>query len=97
MTRVEPITPEHWGEPVTRRVLGIVPDEAVRRHPSDLWRVGAAAVLVAVTGVMALHVSAFEEAGYELMASIPDSCAAFCGCCTWPARPAYSSAWSSRC
>ena len=73
MTSVEPITPEYWGEPVTRRVLGIVPDEAVRRHPSDLWRVGAAAVLVAVTGVMALHVSAFEEAGYELMASIPHS------------------------
>ena len=39
---------ETWFQPVTRRVFGIVPEMAVRRHPSELWRIAAAALLVAL-------------------------------------------------
>jgi uncharacterized membrane protein YbhN (UPF0104 family) len=60
-----------WSVPVTRRIFGIVPDAAVRRHPSDLVRVGVAAILVAITAVLALHLTEFEKAGYELVAAIP--------------------------
>lgn len=63
-------TTDLWSEPVTRRVFGIVPDEAVRRHPSELWRIGAAAVIVAVTAVLSLHVSEVEKAVYAVMADI---------------------------
>ena len=58
-------TTDLWSEPVTRRIFGIVPDEAVRRHPSELWRIGTSAVIVAVTAVMALHVSKFEKVCYD--------------------------------
>ena len=64
-------TTDLWSEPVTRRVFGIVPDEAVRRHPSELWRIGAAAVIVAVTAVLSLHVSKVEKAVYAVMSDIP--------------------------
>jgi len=64
-------TTDLWSEPVTRRVFGIVPDEAVRRHPSELWRIGAAAVIVAVTAVLSLHVSKVEKAVYAVIADIP--------------------------
>ena len=63
-------TTDLWSEPVTRRVFGIVPDEAVRRHPSELWRIGAAAVIVAVTAVLSLHVSKVEKAVYAVMSDI---------------------------
>jgi glycosyltransferase 2 family protein len=65
-------TTDQWSEPVTRRVFGIVPDEAVRRHPSELWRIGTAVVIVAITAVMALHVSKLEKAAYALIADIPE-------------------------
>ena len=61
-------TTDLWSEPVTRRVFGIVPDEAVRRHPSELWRIGAAAVIVAVTAVLSLHVSEVAKAEKALSA-----------------------------
>ena len=64
-------TTDLWSEPVTRRIFGIVPDEAVRRHPSELWRIGASVVIVAVTGVLALHVSKVEKAVYALISDIP--------------------------
>ena len=64
-------TTDLWSEPVTRRVFGIVPDEAVRRHPSELWRIGGAAVIVAVTAVLSLHVSRVEKAVYAVIADIP--------------------------
>jgi uncharacterized membrane protein YbhN (UPF0104 family) len=64
-------TSDLWSEPVTRRIFGIVPDEAVRRHPSELWRIGAALVIVAVTAVLALHVSKLEQTAYALVADIP--------------------------
>jgi uncharacterized membrane protein YbhN (UPF0104 family) len=64
-------TTQLWAEPVTRRIFGIVPDEAVRRHPSELGRMAAAAVIVAVTAVLSLHVSQLEKALYELVTSIP--------------------------
>ena len=60
-----------WVQPVTRRVLGIVPEEAVRRHPSELWRMGVATLLVAISGVAALHVSTFEKIAYDLIVSLP--------------------------
>ena len=65
-------TTDQWSEPVTRRIFGIVPDEAVRRHPSELWRIGASVVIVAITAVMALHVSKLEKAAYALIADIPE-------------------------
>jgi glycosyltransferase 2 family protein len=65
-------TSDLWSEPVTRRIFGIVPDEAVRHHPSELWRIGAAVVIVAVTAVMSLHVSKLEQASYALIADIPE-------------------------
>jgi glycosyltransferase 2 family protein len=65
-------TSELWSEPVTRRIFGIVPDEAVRRHPSELWRILAAVIVLAVTGVLSRHVSTWEKAAYTLMADLPE-------------------------
>src|SRR5262245_58136126 len=64
-------TSELWSEPVTRRIFGIVPDEAVRRHPSELWRILAAAIVLVVSGVLSRHVSTWEKAAYTLMADLP--------------------------
>jgi glycosyltransferase 2 family protein len=63
--------PWSWSAPVTRRIFGIVPDEAVRRHPSELVRVGIAAVIVVITAVLAEHLTRIEKAGYDLVVSIP--------------------------
>ena len=71
----EASAPWSWTAPVTRRIFGIVPDEAVRRHPSDLVRVGVAAFIIVVTAVLARHLTQLEKAGYDLVVSIPDSAA----------------------
>ena len=69
----EASAPWSWSAPVTRRIFGIVPDEAVRRHPSDLVRVGVAAFLVVITSVLARHLTQLEKAGYDLVVSIPEA------------------------
>jgi uncharacterized membrane protein YbhN (UPF0104 family) len=71
-TPTEASAPWSWTAPVTRRIFGIVPDEAVRRHPSELVRVGVAAALVVITAVLAQHLTELEQAGYDLVVSIPD-------------------------
>jgi len=65
-------TSELWSEPVTRRIFGIVPEVAVRRHPSELWRILAAVIVLAVTAVLSRHVSTWEKAAYALMADLPE-------------------------
>ncbi len=62
-----------WSAPVTRRIFGIVPDEAVRRHPSDLVRAGVAALIIVITAVLARHLTQIEKAGYDLVVSIPEA------------------------
>jgi uncharacterized membrane protein YbhN (UPF0104 family) len=55
-----------------QKIFGTVPQAAVRRHPSELFRIGAAMIATAVTALLSDRIRVVETTMYDLLANLPD-------------------------